>query len=186
MKRVSAALLLTLGVGACAPASPPEPDAAPAAGSRAVIDSIQTTYGIVKGHLTRAAEQVPEDLYAYQPTPEVRTLGQLLAHVADSSYAVCAAAGSEAAPGGSIEQTRTSKADLQQALADAFAYCDRAFAEIDDTTGAESVSLFGMELTKLGALSFATSHQFEHYGNIVTYMRMNDLVPPSSQPAAGM
>ena len=186
MRCLSAAVLLTLGAAACAPAPAPEPEAPPAAPSRSVTDSIQTTYGIVKGNLTRAAEQVPENLYAYQPTPEVRTLGQILAHVADSSYAICGAAGSEAAPEESIEQTKTTKADIQQGLADAFAFCDRVFAAIDDTTGAEGVSLFGMDLTKLGALSFATSHQFEHYGNVVTYMRMNKMVPPSSQPAGGV
>jgi uncharacterized damage-inducible protein DinB len=186
MRRLSAVLLM-LGVAACAPAAPaPEAETAPAASSRAVTGSVQTSYEIVKGNLTRAAEQVPENLYAFQPTPDVRTLGQILAHVADSSYAICGAAGTEAAPEGSVEQTMTSKADIQQALADAFAFCDRAFATIDDETGAQAVQMFGMDLTKLGALSFATSHQFEHYGNVVTYMRINKMVPPSSQPAPGM
>jgi uncharacterized damage-inducible protein DinB len=177
--------VLLLFATACAPAPAPAPEAPPAAPSRAVTASIQTAYGLVKDSLTRAAEQVPENLYAFRPTPEVRTLGQILGHVADSSYAICGAAGTEAAPEGSIEQTKTSKADLQQALADAFAYCDRAFAAMDDTLGGEPVSLFGFDLTRLGALSFATSHQFEHYGNVVTYMRINKMVPPSSQPAPG-
>ena len=186
MRGLSAAVLLTLAAAACAPAAAPEPEAPPAPPSRAVTDSIQTIYESAKNNLIRAAEQVPENLYAFQPTPEVRTLGQIFAHVADSTYTMCAAAGTEAPPEGSIEQTKTAKADIQQALTDAFAFCDRAFAAIDDSTGAEPVSLFGMDLTKLGALSFATSHQFEHYGNVVTYMRINKLVPPSSQPASGM
>ena len=185
MRHLFAALPLMLGVYACTPAPAPEPETPTGPASRSVTDSIHTAYGIVKGHLTRAADQVPDALYAYQPTPEVRTLGQIFAHVADSSYAICSAAGGEAAPEDSIEDTMTTKSDIQQGLADAFAFCDRAFAAVDDTTGSEPVSLFGMDLTKLGALSFVTSHQFEHYGNVVTYMRMNKLVPPSSQPAPG-
>jgi uncharacterized damage-inducible protein DinB len=186
MTRTAAAILVTMGVAACSPAPAPAPEPAATASSRALTDSVQTSYNIVKGHLLRTADQVPESLYAFRPTPEVRTLGQILAHVADSSYTICGAAGTEPAPEGSAEQTKTAKADIQQALADAFAYCDRMFAEINDTTGAEPVSLFGMNLTKLGALSFAVSHQFEHYGNLVTYMRLNKMVPPSSQPAQGM
>jgi uncharacterized damage-inducible protein DinB len=186
MKRLSAAVLFTLGAAACAPApAPPAPEAVPSQPSRAVTDSIQVSYGVARTNLTQAAAQVPENLYAFQPTPDVRTLGQILAHVADSTYTICGAAGTEAPPDGSVEQTKTTKADIQQALADAFAYCDRVFAAMDDTIGAEPVSLFGLDLTKLGALSFTTSHQFEHYGNVVTYMRMNKMVPPSSQPAPG-
>jgi uncharacterized damage-inducible protein DinB len=84
----------------------------------------------------------------------------------------------------SVEQTSTTKADIQKALADSFAFCDRAFAAVDDASGAEAVTIamMNMPTTKLGVLGFATAHQFEHYGNLVTYLRLNKMVPPSSQP----
>ena len=185
MKSLSVVVLLTLGIAACA-APPPAPE--PAAPSMAVTESLQTPYGFVKGYLTQAAEQAPETLYAFQATPDVRTLGQILAHVADANFMFCGAASGEQGPADSAEQTLTAKADIQQALADSFAFCDQAFAGVDDTTGAAEATadMMGMTTTKLGVLSFATAHQFEHYGNIVTYLRLNDMVPPSSQPADGM
>jgi uncharacterized damage-inducible protein DinB len=101
----------------------------------------------------------------------------------------CGASSGEMGLEESIEQTVTAKADLQNALAESFAFCDRAFAALDDTSGAAEVTMgepMNMTSTKLAFLSFATAHQFEHYGNIVTYMRMNMMVPPSSQPMTGM
>ena len=72
-------------------------------------------------------------------------------------------------------------------MPDAFAHCDRVFASLNDTTGAaEAViePINNLKTTKLGALSFDAAHNYEHYGNLVTYMRLNNMVPPSS--AGGM
>jgi uncharacterized damage-inducible protein DinB len=134
------------------------------------------------GNITKAAAQVPEDRYTFRATPEVRSLGQLFAHVADASFAICSAVSGEQAPAGSVEETKTTKVDIQQALTDAAAFCGRAFESVNDTTGADAVTLFGsINTTKLGALAFNNAHNMEHYGNIVTYMRLNKMVPPSSQ-----
>jgi hypothetical protein len=81
-----------------------------------------------------------------------------------------------------IEKTKTTKAEIQKALADSYAYCDGAFAALTTPQSADKVDFFGMELTKLSILGFAGSHNFEHYGNLVTYMRLKDIVPPSSEP----
>ena len=79
-------------------------------------------------------------------------------------------------------ESATTKADLQKALAAAFAYCDKVYASASDNTAAVMVKGFWGELPKLSVLDFNTAHDFEHYGNIVTYMRLKDLVPPSSEP----
>jgi len=184
MNRVSAVLLFAATVAACEPAQTPAPEQS--VPSTAITGSLRGTYDVVKGYLTAAAEQVPEEQYAFKATPEVRSMGQLFAHVADANYMFCAASSGEAAPAESVEQTRTAKADLQEALADSFEFCDRAFAALDDVSGAVEATVIGMTSTKLGILALSTAHQFEHYGNVVTYMRMNGMVPPSSQPAAGM
>ena len=180
--------VLTLLVASACAAPPPPPPAAPAPPSTAVTASLKTPYEAVKAYVTKAIEQTPEARLAYQPTKDVRTLGQLFGHIADSSYMFCNVASGEAAPAGSIEQTAKTKAELQKALADAFAYCERAWS-LDDTTGAVEATIVpinNMKTTKLGALAFNTAHTYEHYGNIVTYFRLNKMVPPSSQPAAGM
>ena len=144
------------------------------------------TYDVVKGYLTRAAEKMPEDQYAFKATPDVRSFGQLVGHVADANFGFCAAVAGEKPPmggfDGSIEKSKTTKADLQKALADAFAYCDKVWAGMTDSAGTAMVKGFWGELSKVSVLDFNTAHDFEHYGNIVTYMRLKNIVPPSSEP----
>jgi uncharacterized damage-inducible protein DinB len=146
------------------------------------------TYGVIKGYITRAAAKMPEENYAFKPTPDVRSFGQLVGHITDSNYTFCAAAAGEKAPMGgfepgtvSIEKTKTAKADLEKALAESFAYCDKVHAAMTDSAGAAMVKFLTGDLPKLSILEFNTHHDFEHYGNIVTYMRLKGLVPPSSE-----
>jgi len=139
-------------------------------------------YDAVKGYISKAADQMPESLYGFKATPDVRSFGQLLAHVADANYMICGAAASEKAPGGDVEKTQTTKAGIVAGLAASFAYCDKVWAATTDASAATPVKMpFGPAMPRLSALSFNTSHDFEHYGNIVTYMRLNKMVPPSSQ-----
>ena len=143
-------------------------------------------YGIVKGYITRAAEKMPEEHYSFKPTKDVRSFGQLVGHIADASFGFCAAVAGETPPKGGftspIEKSTTSKAELQKALAEAFSYCDKVYASASDSTATAMVKGFWGELPKLTVLDFNTAHDFEHYGNIVTYMRLKDIVPPSSEP----
>jgi|WetSurMetagenome_2_1015567.scaffolds.fasta_scaffold314719_1 uncharacterized damage-inducible protein DinB len=139
------------------------------------------SYDRVKDYLTKSAEQMPEANYAFKPTPDVRSFGQLVGHVADANYMICSAVAGEKPAGESIEKTKTAKADLQKALADSFAYCDKVYAGMTDSTGLQTVNFFGGQQPKLAVLSFVNNHGFEHYGNIITYMRLKGLVPPSSQ-----
>lgn len=138
-------------------------------------------YNIVKNDLIKAAEKMPEENYAFKPTPEVRSFGQILGHVADAQYMFCSTAMGVKNPAPGIEKSKTSKADLVQALNDAFAYCDKAYNGMTDAHAADTVKLFGHDQTKLTVLAFNAAHDFEHYGNLVTYMRMKGLVPPSSE-----
>jgi uncharacterized damage-inducible protein DinB len=168
---------------ACQPAPPPPAPAPPP--STAIRDSLKSVYDGVKDNLLKSAAQVPEAKLAYQPTKEVRTFGQVLGHVANENYVFCGAASGAKGPGGDFEKT-TNKADLEKALADSFAFCDQAFAGLDDQTGAEAAEIpdFGLKGTKFSMLAMNTAHDNEHYGNLVTYMRLNKMVPPSSQPPA--
>ena len=141
-------------------------------------------YERTKTSLLRSAEKVPEADYAFQPTPEVRTFGQILGHVADAQYLFCSIALGEKNPGLNIEKTKTSKADLTAALKDAFAYCDKAYDSMTDATGTQMVKFFGNDAPKLGLLSVNNAHNMEHYGNLVTYMRIKGIVPPTSEAAS--
>lgn len=151
-----------------------------------MVASTRGTYDLVKGYLLKAAEQVPEEHYAFKPTPEVRSLGQLFGHIADANFMICSAASGEKATMSGIEKSKTAKADLRDALAASFKFCDAAFDGMTDARASEAIKFFlpGTH-TRLGVLAFNSAHDFEHYGNIVTYMRLKGMVPPSSAGRSG-
>jgi uncharacterized damage-inducible protein DinB len=147
-------------------------------------DSIKAQLAQIKNPVIRTAEKVGEDLYAFKPTPEVRSLGQLIAHIADGNFGICAAASGMKPPMSGVEKSTqgNGKAALQKALAASFEFCEQGLAAMDDKKGAEVIKmLLGMQ-PRLGVFAFNNSHVNEHYGNLVTYMRLKGIVPPSSEP----
>ena len=130
----------------------------------------------------RSAEKMPEENYGFKPTDAVRSYGQILGHIADAQYSFCSAALGEKSPAPKIEQSKSSKADLTAALKDAFAYCDKVYGGMTDATASQPVKLFGGDAPRLGVLIVNSAHTMEHYGNLVTYMRLKNIVPPSSEP----
>jgi uncharacterized damage-inducible protein DinB len=138
----------------------------------------------VRDYVIRAADKMPADSYAFKPTPEVRTFAQQIAHIADDQYNLCAPAKGETrrAAYTAIEDSLKTKADLVPALKAAFSYCDQAYATLTDASGVEPTpSKTGR--TTFGMLNWNLWHTWEHYGNIVVYLRLKGLVPPSSEPA---
>ena len=152
-----------------------------------ITQSEKGLYSFIAGAAVGAAAKMPEENYSFKPTPDVRSFGQLVGHVADANYGFCAAAAGEKPPAGgfdgsnSFEKSKTAKADLEKALAASFEYCDKVYTNMTDTAAAQMVKLFVNELPKLSVLEFNTHHEFEHYGNMVTYMRLKGIVPPSSE-----
>jgi uncharacterized damage-inducible protein DinB len=141
-------------------------------------------FGQMKIWLLSSAEKMPEENYNFKPTPAVRSFGQIVGHVADSQYYFCSAALGEKNPALKIEQTKTSKADLIAALKDAFAYCDKAYDGMTDAAASQTVKLFGGDMPKPIVLTVNDMHVTEHYGNLITYLRLKNIVPPSSEQAA--
>ncbi len=150
-------------------------------GSNPLSSATKGMFGSVKNDVLKSAEEMPEENYAFKPTPDVRSFGQLVGHVADAQYEFCSGIVADGTKSPDVEKTKTTKADLIQALKTAFAYCDKAYDGMTDAHAAETIKFFGHELPKLSILDYNTAHTDEHYGNMVTYLRMKGLVPPSSQ-----
>jgi uncharacterized damage-inducible protein DinB len=169
--KLSAFLCITLLAGATSALAQENPYLAPA----------KQTFGMIKGNILKAAEQMPAEHYAFKPAADVRSFGELVGHVANANYMICSrASGAESPNKVNIEKTVTDKAALATALTESFAFCDAQF----DALGAkapEVIDIFGMKMPRLNVLQFNTIHDMEHYGNMVTYMRIKGLVPPSSQ-----
>jgi uncharacterized damage-inducible protein DinB len=133
-------------------------------------------------YIARAAEQMPEADYAFRPVATVRTFGQMIGHVAGSQRLYCAAVLGDPEPReDAVEKSATTKAALVQALKESTTYCERAYA-LPDAQAVARVSSMGDAGTKLTFLAQNATHDAEHYGNLVTYLRIRGMVPPSSQP----
>lgn len=136
-------------------------------------------FNISKRDVMGSIETIPEDLWSFQPTKDVRTVAQLFAHIADGQYEFCGAAIEGKPVDKGVEKTAKGKAEIVKALNEAFAYCESAYSDLTD---AKTVKFFGMTATRLGIMDFNIAHNMEHYGNLVTYMRLKGIVPPSSAP----
>jgi DinB superfamily len=161
--------------------------AAPAAAQTgdSISQAIRQAWDDAKGNLRQSAELIPEADLGFKPTEQVRTFGQILAHVAGANYVFCSAAKAEKSPFSEehFEKTAKSKAEIVKAVNDSIAYCDAAYKALTDKSAAESIAMpFGMgNRPRVGALVGNTGHVQEHYGNLVTYFRIKGMVPPSSR-----
>jgi hypothetical protein len=170
-----------LAVAAGAAAQMQAPPAAQRPSS--LVQEVHNTYNVIRGYITKSAAQFPEDKNTWQPTPAVRSWARLIAHVADDNNGTCSVLAGVPRPARlDTEDTQNSaankmkKADLEKALADSFAICDKAFDAVNESNMMEANG----NRSKIGTLIYDTAHINEHYGNIVTYMRLNGMVPPST------
>jgi hypothetical protein len=177
------AAVLTLAAAVFAQSPAPAPQQAPS-----LTTEVQNMFNTLKGNITKSAEQFPEDKYTWQPTPQVRSWARLIAHISDDNNGACAVIIGEQRPARwDTEDTPNSaankmtKADLVKALGESFARCDKAFTVVTDANMMERNG----NRSKIGTLIYDTSHINEHYGNLVTYMRLNNMVPPSSAGRMG-
>ena len=116
--------------------------------------------------VTKAAEMVPADKYSYRPVDTVRTFGQLIAHITDSYNYFCAhGVGNKVEWSEAVEKGGTDKDTLLPKLKEAVGKCNAAY---------------GSSNGQLRPLFTNVGHTSLHYGNIITYMRMMGLKPPSS------
>jgi uncharacterized damage-inducible protein DinB len=155
------------------------------ASANPIAAGVRRAWDGAKRNLTRSAELMPEKDYAFRPVDTVRTFGQILAHVAGANYVFCSAAKGEKSPHAeaAFEKTATTRAQIIKVLNESIAYCDAAYAALDDRRAGETVDLpFGMgKGARALPLMQNTGHLQEHYGNLVTYFRVKGMVPPSSQ-----
>jgi hypothetical protein len=144
-----------------------------------LIVETKQAYTAVKGYLTRAAAAMPEANYSFQPTPDIRTFGALLGHIADHQMSYCSTALGARKQGNAA--SKTTKADLVAALAASFAECDSAWGSITNANATEMVG----QRSRLGTLILDVMHSNEEYGYMALYFRLKGIVPPSSDRSGG-
>ncbi len=169
-------LTLTVTVSAQAPSNP-------------LSDGTRFTYRVAKNYITLSAEKMPAELYPFRPTPVVRSFGEFIGHIADSNFRLCSVVSGESPIDAGNERGKIGKEELTKALADSFVYCDKVYDALTDAGGTSTITFDAgveglrsrVQLPKLTALSFLSMANYEHYGNLVTYLRLKGIVPPSSE-----
>ena len=162
------------------------PSQPPGAGA-VLVRLAQGAWAGSKRNIVESADQMPEANYSFKPVDTVRTVGQILAHVADSNYFYCARSKGEAppVPDGTLEKTATTKAAIVKALRESVAYCDAVYASLTAATAGDTVKAGENQIPRAQPLFNNVSHNVEHYGNLVTYFRMKKMVPPSTKREGG-
>jgi len=132
----------------------------------AIIEELRKSFEAVNEAVVKSADMVPAEKYTYKPATTVRTFGQLVAHVADSYLWYCTrASGRNVEWSDAIEKGKTDKATVTLKLKESLAVCTAAYANNG---------------SHVGGLINNVAHTNLHYGNVITYLRMMGLVPPSS------
>ncbi len=185
---VMAILLLALGSSICAAAASPQGKADEKPTFASVLE--RSLRG-VEGEVVSAAEAMPDDKFNFAPTQGefkgVRTFAQQIKHIAAVNYMLGAAIISEKPPAELGQESGpdniTSKPDVVKFLKDSFVYIHKALNTINEnnTLGQVQAPWGSSKMTRLELATISISHPFDHYGQMVEYLRMNGIVPPASR-----
>jgi uncharacterized damage-inducible protein DinB len=140
----------------------------------------------LKGNITGAAEKMPAAHFSFRPTPDVRTYAELFGHTMQAQFGYCSTVKGVGNPTAvkELEKIVTDKAGVIQMVKDAFDYCDDVFAKLTNDNALEIITGGAppnqRQLARANQLTMLVVHGNEHYGNLVTYMRIKGIVPPSS------
>ena len=189
MKRIALGFFILASVATSAPAQTTD------AGfwtqlSPSMATSAKTMHASIRRNLAEAAEAMPASEYAFKPAAEVRTFAQLIGHVAFGNYLMCSQAVGDKLPANPNYEQLTDKAQLVKALNDSLSYCDKIYEGTTDANFNQAATVGGLgpsipqAPTIRGAvLMFNVTHNNEHYGNIIVYLRLKGIVPPSTARA---
>ena len=146
-----------------------------------LTDAFMARYKSVRQNLVQSAEVMPADAYDFRLTPAQRPFGGWMAHVAMGNYYMCSAIKGEAAPDMAALHSMTTKADLGKAINASFDYCDAALEGMTDQKALTAVTVGGKQVWPVQSMFSLIASANEHYGNVVGYLRMKGITPPSSQ-----
>jgi uncharacterized damage-inducible protein DinB len=176
--------------GASASSAQTSDSGAGAALTPSTATSVNNMHMTIRRNLIEAAEAMPPADYAFKPTPQVRSFAELIGHVAFANFLFCSMARGEPMPTKvNFERTVTDKAGMVKALGDALTYCDAVHKETTDANANQQVKVSGPggngQSTRALVLVFNMTHNNEHYGNVILYLRLKGIVPPSTARVQG-
>src|SRR5215831_9836623 len=201
MKQFPTSLLVTAALSLLAPLPYPQaPKSSPAAAASSstpptIASAIDREISLVEKEVVDAAEAMPEDKFDFSPEKlnvpgsdykGVRTFGEQLKHIAASNYLIWSPITGEKPPDnvndGKGPDNMKAKADIIKYVKDSFAFGHKSVATLNSSNLIEPItSKSGRQTTRLFQATFAAAHCFDHYGQMIEYLRMNGIVPPASR-----
>jgi len=148
-----------------------------------VAASTKSGYATIKRYVVATAASFPEAEFGFKPTPQVRSFGEILGHIVNFTFTGCAVTKGEPNPNKQNFETTPTKPVLTAALDRAFAYCDAALEGLDEASSTQTMKVGAREVVRIVPIISMVAHANEHYGNLVTYMRLKGVVPPSTEMA---
>jgi uncharacterized damage-inducible protein DinB len=145
----------------------------------AMLQDLNFNYNDIKNNVLGAAEKMPEGDYSFQPTPDVRTFGGWVQHLAQAQTGICSSVLGQPPSGGA--GSAMTKEQLVAAVKASFAVCDKAYAETTAANHDAPVMMFGRSVPRASALYGNFAHSMEGYGAMAVYLRMKGIVPPSTE-----
>jgi uncharacterized damage-inducible protein DinB len=187
MRRLATVAVLIVGIAAPAAAQTSD-GGADALLSPSTAASLKAMHDVIRRNIAEAAAAMPAEEYAFKPTPQVRSFGEVLGHIINANFYFCAQARGERPSFGPTDYEKTpDKASLAKGLAEALASCDATYNGTTDANVGQAVTVQGRSggkpTTRGLVLMFNTTHNNEHYGNLIVYMRLKNHVPPSTARA---
>lgn len=165
--------------------------ATPQSNAPAVTQALLRDIGGVERKLVALGDAIPEDKFGWRPMAGVRSVSEVLMHVASDNYFMPAAAGMTAPAGTGItsdyataaafEKRPVTKAQALQNLKDSFAFLRSSMGGTDQAFLDKTISAFGGTGTGLSWWVMTATHLHEHLGQLIAYARSNNVVPPWSR-----
>jgi uncharacterized damage-inducible protein DinB len=153
--------------------------------STSMASVAKAMHTIIRRNLVEAAEKMPVAEFAFKPTPDVRSFAQVVGHLANGNFYFCAQAKGEASPSKENFERATDRDAILKGLRDSLAYCDSAYNETTDANFNQAMKVaapggVNAQASRGSVLVFNTAHNNEHYGNMIVYLRLKGVVPPST------
>jgi uncharacterized damage-inducible protein DinB len=151
--------------------------------SPSMASVVNAMHATIRRNLAEAAAQMPADDYSFKATPQVRSFAELIGHVINANFFFCSQAKGESSPNPQNFERTADKAALVKGMNDALAYCDEVYKATTEVNFNSIITMAGpakKQASRGSVLVFNTTHNNEHYGNVIVYMRLEGHVPPST------
>jgi len=169
---------------ALAPAFSFAQEKTPAPSTSPLDDALSQSLARNSKNMAAAAEAMPPEKFSFKPTAPQNSYGHLVVHIAESNFRFCSAVSGVAAPEQPKLAETDSKEKLVAAVRSSFDFCSSSLAKLDDAHLADSIELFpGRSFSRAAAILILAGSWSDHYSEQAMYLRLNNILPPTAQPA---